>query len=83
MQHGSELYRAGVDYYQHGAIKNGRKVVAYFYKLCKPATVEQIAALREKFPHISTGYGYGEFAPEQRREVLIFPSAAELKRQGR
>ena len=82
VQHGSNLYRAGISYYAHGTIKNGRKVRAYFYKLCKPATSEQIAALRETCPQASTGYGYSEFAPEARCAVLIFPSAAELKRQG-
>ncbi len=82
MQHGSELYSLGIDYYTHGTIKSGRKVQAYFYKLCKPATSEQIASLREKFPHVATGYGYSEFSPENRKQVLIFPSAAELKRKG-
>lgn len=82
MQHGSTLYRAGINYYAHGTIKNGRKVVAYFYKLTKPATSEQIAAVRDAFPHVSTGYGYNEYAPENRSAVLIFPSKAELKRKG-
>jgi hypothetical protein len=82
MQHGSYLYSAGISYFSHGIIKNGRKVQAYFFKLNKPASSEQIASLREKFPHVSTGYGFSEFAPELRRQVLIFPSAAELKRQG-
>ena len=82
MQHGSTLYNLGLSYYAHGTIKQGRKVQAYYYKLCKPATSEQIQMLRESFPYVTTGYGYSEYAPELRASVLIFPSKAELKRQG-
>jgi hypothetical protein len=82
MQHGSTLYNADIHYYAHGTIKQGRKVQAYYYKLCKPITSEQIQELRKVFPHLSTGYGQSEFAPEQRKQVLIFPSQAELSRKG-
>lgn len=82
MQHGSTLYNLGMSYYAHGTIKQGRKVQAYYYKLSKPATSEQIQELRKIYPHVSTGYGYSQYAPEQRASVLIFPSKAELKRQG-
>lgn len=82
MHHGSTLYNLGLSYYAYGTIKNGRKVQAYYYKLSKPATSEQIQALREAFPYVSTGYGYSLYAPELRKSVLIFPSKAELKRQG-
>ena len=82
MQHGRNLYKAGIHYHAYGTIKNGRKVTAYFYKLNSTPTSEQIAKLREEFPHVSTGYGYREFAPELRKSVLIFPSGAELKRRG-
>jgi hypothetical protein len=82
MQHGSTLYNLGLSYYAHGTIKQGRKVQAYFYKLCKPATSEQIQELRKSYPHVSTGYGYNQYAPEQRASVLIFPSKAEIKRLG-
>ena len=81
MQHGSTLYRNGIDYYEHGTIKQGRQVKAYFYKLCKPATLKQIQALRDNFPYVRAGYGYSEYAPELQASVLIFPSKAELKRQ--
>lgn len=82
MQHGSTLYTLGLSYYAHGTLKQGRKTVAYYYKLCKPATSEQIQEIRKTYPHASTGYGYSEYAPEQRASVLIFPSKAQLKRQG-
>ena len=82
MQHGYNLYKAGINYHAYGAIKNGRKVTAYFYKLNNAPTSEQMAKLREEFPHVSTGYGCSEFAPELRKAVLIFPSSAELKRRG-
>ena len=82
MNHGSTLYNLGLSYYAHGTLKQGRKVRAYFYKLCKPATSQQLQALREVYPYASTGYGYSEYAPEQRASVLIFPSKAQLKRQG-
>lgn len=82
MQHGSTLYNLGLSYYAHGTIKQGRKVQAYFYKMCKAATPEQIQSLRETFPHVTTGYGHSEYAPEIRASVLIFPSKAELKRKG-
>ena len=82
MQHGSALYNIGLSYYAHGTIKQGRKVQAYFYKLCKPATSNQIQELRKSYPHVSTGYGYSQYAPEQRASVLIFPSKAEIKRMG-
>ena len=82
MQHGSTLYNLGLSYYAHGTIKQGRKVQAYFYKLSKPATNEEIQELRKSCPYVSTGYGYNQYAPEQRASVLIFPSRAELKRMG-
>lgn len=82
MQHGSTLYKLGISYHAHGTIRNGRKVNAYYYKLCSPATLEQLKLLREQFPHVVTGYGYSQFAPEMRKAVLIFPSAAQLKRDG-
>jgi len=82
MHHGSTLYNLGFSYYAHGTIKNGRKVQAYYYKLSKPATSEQIQTLREAFPYVSTGYCYSQFAPEIRASILIFPSQSELKRQG-
>lgn len=72
----------GLSYYAHGTLKQGRKVQAYFYKLCKPATFEQLQELHKTFPHVSTGYGQSEYAPELRASVLIFPSKAQLKRQG-
>lgn len=52
MQHGLDLYKAGISYHAYGTIKQGRKVQAYFYKLCKPATTEQIAELRKAYPHV-------------------------------
>lgn len=82
MNHGSTLYNLGMFYYAHGTIKQGRKVQAYFYKMCKQATSEQIQKLRETFPHVTTGYGYSQYVPELRASVLIFPSKAELKRKG-
>ena len=82
MFHGQSLYRAGIEYHAHGIIKRGAQTVAYYYKLNKPATIEQISAMREQFPHVTTGYGYNEFSPENRKQVLIFPSKAELKRKG-
>ena len=80
MNHGQYLYHAGISYYSHGTIKDGRKVKAYFYKLSVPATSDQIQLLRVNFPYVQTGYGFSEFAPELKRSVLIFPSKAELKR---
>ena len=82
MQHGRRLYALGINYHAFGTLKNGRKVAAYFYKLHTAPSSEQLAKLREEFPHVSTGYGFSEFAPELRRVVLIFPSRAELKRKG-
>lgn len=82
MNHAQELYRAGVSFCAHGTIKRGRQITAYFYRLSTAATSEQIATIRRLFPHVSTGYGFSEFAPENRHSVLIFPSMAELKRRG-
>lgn len=82
MQHGRNLYKAGINYHAYGTIKNGRQVTAYFYKLNSTPTIEQMAKLREEFPRVSTGCGYCEFAPELRKAVLIFPSGSELKRRG-
>ena len=82
MQHGSTLYTMGLSYYAHGTIKQGRRVQAYFYKLSKPATSEQLNELRKQYPYVSTGYGYSQYAPELRASVLIFPSKAEIKRRG-
>lgn len=82
MQHGSTLYTMGLSYYEHGTIKQGRMVQAYFYKLSKPATSEQLNELRKQYPYVSTGYGYSQYAPELRASVLIFPSKAEIKRRG-
>ena len=82
MNYSQELYRRGISFYHTGTIKNGRKIVAYFFKLSKPATSEQIAELRKTIPYIQTGYGVSEFAPELRSSVLIIPSKAELNRRG-
>lgn len=82
MNHGLTLYRNGISYYAHGEIKQGRNVYGYFYKLSKPATPEQLAAIRECFPHVETGTAQNRYAPELRASVLIFPSKAQLKRQG-
>lgn len=82
MQHGSTLYNLGLSYYAHGTIKQGRKVQAYYYKLCKPATLKQMQEIRKAFPHAATGYAQSQYAPELRAGVIIFPSKAELKRQG-
>ena len=81
MTHGSTLYNAGVSYYAHGTIKDGRKTVAYFYKLCKPATLEQLETIRKAHPKMSTGRANSQYAPEVCSSVLIFPSKAQLKRQ--
>lgn len=80
--HGRHLFEAGISYHAYGTIKNGRKIKGYFYKLSSAPSLEQITKLRVIFPHVSTGYGQSEFTPERRKAVLIFPSAAELKRMG-
>ena len=80
MNHGSTLYALGINYYAHGTIKQGRKVQAYYFKLCKPASAEQVQAVRESFPHAVTGTSQSEYAPELRSSFLIFPSQAHLKR---
>jgi hypothetical protein len=82
MQHGSTLYTLGISYYAHGTIKQGRQVQGYFYKLCKPATAEQLQAARAIFPHMHTGKARSQYAPEICANVLIFSSKAALKRQG-
>lgn len=81
MQHGSTLYTLGLSYYAYGTVKQGRKVQAYFYKLSKPATPEQLAELRKVFPHVHTGQRQSQYAPELKASVLLFPSKAELNRQ--
>jgi len=80
MQHGSTLYTLGLSYYAHGTVKQGRKVQAYYYKLCKPATTEQLAELLKVFPHVHTGQSQSQYAPELKASVLLFPSKAELTR---
>lgn len=80
MQHGSTLYTLGLSYYAHGTVKQGRKVQAYFYKLCKTATPEQLAELRKVFPYVHTGKSQSQYAPELKASVLVFPSKAEIKR---
>jgi hypothetical protein len=82
MQHGSTLYNLGVSYYAYGTIKTGRKVYGYFYKLSKPATVEQIEAIRKEYPYVETHRSQSQYAPELTASVLMFPSKAQLKRQG-
>lgn len=81
MNHGSTLYNLGLSYYAYGTIKQGRKVQAYYYKLCKPATPEQTQALQSVFPHVTEGTSRAQYAPELRANVLIFPSKAEMKRK--
>ncbi len=80
MSHGSTLYTLGLSYYAHGTVKQGRKVQAYFFKLCKPATPEQLSELRKVFPHVHTGQSQAQYAPELKSSVLLFPSKAELNR---
>ena len=80
--HGADLYKANIAYYDHGTLKDGKKILAYVYKLCKPATSEQLDTIRKVYPHMSTGRSVARFAPEMSASVLIFPSKAQLKRQG-
>lgn len=80
MSHGSTLYTLGLSYYAHGTVKQGRKIQAYFFKLCKPVTPEQLAELRKVFPHVHTGQSQSQYAPELKSSVVLFPSKAELKR---
>jgi hypothetical protein len=80
MTHGSTLYTLGLSYYAHGTVKQGRKVQAYFYKLCNPATPEQLAEIRKVFPHVHTGQSQSQYAPELKASVLLFPSKAKLNR---
>ena len=82
MQHGSTLYKHGINYYAHGTIKAERKIYGYFYKLSKPATIEQLEALRAEFPQLETRRSVSQYAPELTASVLVFPSKAQLKRQG-
>lgn len=83
MYQSSKLYRMGISFYSTGVIKNGRKSVAYYYRLSSPVTSEQISKIRKRFPYVETGYGCNEFSPENRHQVLIFPTQAEIKRRGR
>lgn len=76
-----ELYRCGINFYASGKVKNGRKIESYYFKVDN-ITSEKIAELRKIFPYVSTGYGYSQFAPENRASILIFPTKAELKRRG-
>lgn len=72
MNYGGDLYKAGVSYYASGTIKNGRKIAAYYFRLSKPATVEQLNQLKKLYPQMTTGNSYNEFAPEIQSPVLIF-----------
>lgn len=81
MQHGSTLYSLGISYFAYGTIKQGRKVQAYYFKLCKPLTPEQLSALREVYPDVHTGHSQYMYAPEIITNVVYFLSKAEIKRQ--
>lgn len=83
MYHGYELYKAGIAYHSTGTIKSGRKVLAYYYKLCNPITAEQLQAIQAVIPEVTTGDYRAQYAPEITGKVLVIKSKAQILREYR
>ena len=69
---GSQLYRAGVDYYDFGTVENN----LFDYFKTDKITDEQVATLRAYCPDVQIRGGRSEFAPELKRTFILFPKAA-------
>lgn len=69
----SLMHKLGVSYFAYGTIKNGRKKIADYYKLCSPISDNQLNQLKEYFPAITTGKSVSQYAPELKQAVLILP----------
>jgi hypothetical protein len=80
---GSILYNRGINYYDYGRLtpkENKRQITGYYYKLTKPLTDEQLQDIKKDYPHAYTLTSQPLYAPEIIRQVLVFPSKAEIKR---
>ena len=77
-QIGGFLYRLGISYYDFGAIKNGRKKVADYFKTDR-LTEDQRAAIVAAIPPAYFLGAAPQYAPEIRRVLICIPAGRAKK----
>lgn len=78
---GSRLYRAGVSYYAFGIAKQNGAALFDYFTLSEPLTEAQAQAVRDYCPDFQIGGSRSQYAPEIKRQVLLFPKAAWYRNQ--
>lgn len=73
---GSRLYRAGVSYHAFGVAKQNSAALFDYFTLSEPLTEAQAQAVRDYCPDFQIGGSRSQYAPEIKRQVLLFPKAA-------
>lgn len=76
----STLYKLGVSYHAYGDIKDGRKIVARWFKSDK-VTAEQKEALQALDGSVYFISASPEYAPEIKNVLVCFKTQAQLKRE--
>lgn len=71
-QIGRFLYESGINYFDYGTVKKQGKKVYDYFKIA-PITPDQEAAILRKIPRAAFGMAQSQFAPEQRKRVLLIP----------
>jgi hypothetical protein len=74
------LYRLGISYHAYGDIKDGRKIVARWFKADK-VTKEQKEALQALDDSVYFLSASPEYAPELKSVLICFKTKAQLKRE--
>jgi hypothetical protein len=76
------LYHNGISYHAYGALKEGRKIVARWFKSNK-VTKEQRKALQALDDSVYFMPSSPEYAPETKNVLICFKTKAQLKREGK
>lgn len=74
------LYRLGISYHAYGDIKDGRKIIARWFKADK-VTKEQKQALQALDCSVYFLTASPEYAPEIKNVLVCFKTQSQLKRE--
>lgn len=76
------LYKLGINYHGYGDLKDGRKVVARWFKADR-ITAAQKQVLQDLDSSVYFLSSSPEYAPELKSVLICFKTAAQLKREKR
>ena len=74
------LYKLGINYHSYGDIKDGRKIVARWFK-ADEVTQEQKEALQALDGSVYFLSASPEYAPEIKNVMVCFKTKSQLKRE--